>query len=128
MDSGKAIAAYWMATFRGKLSESEVVLFSATLADVEVEDAVKAIDYVAAVGGYPPTPQRIAELSEPYRKERRTLELELEKRPQLLGANHPITFKEWIETQATEKERAVVAAASPRLADKFGIVNMEPSE
>jgi hypothetical protein len=123
-----AIAAYWTATFRGQLDEVELQVFRLALEGVEVEDAKKAIDYVAAIGGYPPTPQRIAELSEPYRKERRTNELELEKRPQLAGANHPISFKDWLETKATDKERAIVAKVSPRLAEKFGIVDMEPSE
>lgn len=121
MNNGKAIAAYWEATFRGKLSESEVTVFERTLADVEVEDAVKSIDYVAAIGGYPPTPQRLAELSIPYRNERRQNELELEKRPQLQGANHPISFKEWLETKATLKEQYLVAKVSPQLREKYGL-------
>ncbi len=121
MNNGKAIAAHWQATFRGQLSVSEIVVFERVLAEVEVEDAVKAIDYVAAIGGYPPTPQRIAELAVPYRNERRTQELELEKRPQLRGANHPISFKDWLETKATDKERAIVAKVSPTLAKKFGM-------
>lgn len=121
MNNARAIAAYWVATFRGQLDDGELAVFDGILGGVEVEDAVKAIDYVAAIGGFPPTPQRIAELSEPYRKERLNAELELEKRPQLQGANHPIDFKDWLETKATDEQRASVARTSPTLREKFGL-------
>lgn len=124
MNPTRAIAAYWVATFRGSLDDVELQVFDKALEGIEVEDAISAIDYVAAVGGYPPTPQRIAELSVTYRNERRSLELELEKRPQLAGANHPISFKDWLETMATEKQRDTVAKTSPRIAEKFGIENV----
>jgi hypothetical protein len=70
MQGSRAIAAYWVATFRGTLDEAEVAVFDRVLAETEVEDAVAAIDEVAATGGYPPTPQRIAELAEGQRKRR----------------------------------------------------------
>jgi hypothetical protein len=65
-----AIAAYWAATFRGELDAGELKVFERVLVETDVEDAVAAIDDVAASGGYPPTPQRIAELAEGHRKSR----------------------------------------------------------
>lgn len=121
MNGYAAIAAYWVATFRGELDKNELKVFERVLADTDVEDAVAAIDEIAAVGGYPPTAQRIKELSEPHRKERLQQELEVEKRPQLQGANQYMTFQYWLENVATKKERAIVAKVSPRLKKKFGL-------
>jgi hypothetical protein len=121
MKNSRAIAAYWVGTFRGELDATELAVFDRVLEGVEVEDAMAAIDDLAAVGGYPPTAQRIAELSEPHRKERKQQEIEMEKRPQLQGANQPMSFQYWLENVATTKERYFVAKASGQLRKKFGL-------
>ncbi len=120
MRNSRAIAAYWVATFRGELDEPELKVFDRILEGVEIEDAVSAIDDIAATGGFPPTAQRIAELSEPHRKERRQRELEDEKRPGLHSANHPISFEDWYHKVATEGQRASLAKTSPSLVKQFG--------
>lgn len=91
-----AIAAYWVATFRGTLDEGELKVFKRALADTEIEDAVAAIDEVASTGGYPPTPQRIAELAESHRKRRARDRIEGEKRVALPGGQRSGRFAEYL--------------------------------
>lgn len=117
MQNSRAIAAYWVATYRGELDEAELRVFDIVLRDTDVEDAVAAIDDVAAAGGYPPTPQRIAELAEPHRKERARLRLEHEALPH---PNRPMSFGDWLKNVATEDEKRIVAKVSPGLHAKFG--------
>ena len=124
MKNSRAIAAYWVGTFRGELDDGELLIFDRVLEGVEIEDAMAAIDEIAAVGGYPPTAQRIKEMSEPHRRERKQKELDDEKRPQLLGANQPMSFQDWLANVATNKERAIVAKVSPRLKKKFGLTGL----
>jgi hypothetical protein len=114
-----AIAAYWTATFRGTLDEGELKVFEIALADVDIEDAVAAIDEVAALGGYPPTPQRIAELAEPHRKERARLRIEAEQTPALRGANRPVSFHVWLREYATDEEKAIVQRIGPKMRERL---------
>lgn len=124
MNNARAIAAYWVSTFRGVLDEPELLVFDHALAGTAVEDAVRAIDDVAATGGYPPTPQRIAELAEPHRKERlrdqEWLELERVNERALPGDNRPVSFETWLRNFATDDEKATVKRVLPGMRKKFG--------
>lgn len=111
MNNGRAIAAYWVTTFRGQLVEPELKVFDKALENTEVEDAVKAIDEVAAVGGYPPTPQRIAELAEVYRKERARKRIEEEKHAALPDSNRPVTLAQYLHDNTDMYERVVALTA-----------------
>ena len=97
MNSGKGIAAYWEATFRGRLSESELQIFEAVLAGTALEDGAAVIDDIAATGGYPPTPQYIAEHAEVWRKQRALARIENEKRAALPDGKQYMTFQHWLE-------------------------------
>jgi len=121
MNSGKGIAAYWESTFRGRLSDSELQIFEAVLANTALEDGASAIDDIAAAGGYPPTAQLIAERAEEWRKQRALARIEQEKRQALPDGKQYMTFQYWLENVATKKERAIVAKVSPRLKQKFGL-------
>lgn len=65
-----AIMAWWTATFRGEITEIEIGVWEKSLANTDLADAKAVIDGIAALGGYPPTPQRIAELAEDTRRAR----------------------------------------------------------
>lgn len=120
MNNGKAIAGYWEATFRGKLSGSELTIFDVILRETALEDAREAIDEIAALGGYPPTAQRIAELAEPYRKTR-ALERITQEKQALVDGSRPMSFEDWQANVATEAEKASMLRTMPRLAAKYGI-------
>lgn len=114
MNNSRAIAAYWVATFRGQLDEPELLIFDRSLAETAVEDAAAAIDEIAAAGGYPPTPQRIAELAEPHRRQRALERIENEARA-LRDANRPMSFRDWHENVAIDAEKAIVTKVAPTL-------------
>lgn len=118
MDSGLAIAAYWEATFRGHLAESEKVVFRSVLAGIDYGDGRAVIDNIAAVGGFPPTAQRIAELADEERKERLRLTAEA---PYVFPHRPYVSFADWIRDHATDDERRSIAKTSPNLAAKLGI-------
>lgn len=122
MNPGMAIAAYWMATFRGTLSETELAVYREQLRDTELEDAKAVIDELATTGGYPPPPQRIAELAEMRRRERARAEerLSLEPRAHAVlgepgGSGPYMTFAFWLANVASDEEKAIVKKTSPRV-------------
>jgi hypothetical protein len=87
--------------------EPELKVFEHALQDTEVEDAVAAIDEVAALGGYPPTPQRIAELAERHRKARALRRLEDEKRVALPSGKQYTTFTRYLHDNDDMMQRVL---------------------
>jgi hypothetical protein len=100
-----SVAAYWVATFRGELDQEELKVFQRALENTEVEDAVSAIDEIASMGGFPPTPQRIAELAEEHRKKRARKRIEGEKVAALPEGKRHVRFVEFLRDNPDMRER-----------------------
>lgn len=96
------VIAYWEATFRGTLTPSERSLYLMHLQAVDRLDAFAAIDDCARRGEFPPSPQRIAEVSVSARYDR--VALEQHATPFQLERGEEPGFAEWLEANPDQRE------------------------
>lgn len=125
------VIAYYEATYRLTLAPTEQLVFSQVLGQTQYEDAIAAVNTLAAMGEFPPPAQRVADVAAACRYQR--LELEAAHPPAITPGTGP-SLAEFLDENPDKRElleqirNAPVLAADPPMtaAEREEVGQLQP--